>query len=795
MRRYLIALASYFLVGSSLNASHIAGGEFYYRWLNGNNFELTLKLYRDCLTGQASFDASIVIGLFDKATNARTDTLLMKLIRVDSVQLSGPTADCAIPPEVCIETGVYIDTIFIADNPSGYYVSWERCCRNGAVVNLQSSSSTGFAFYMEMPDPALKNSSPVFSNDPLPFVCENQPLSYGFAATDADGDLLVYELADPLAGNLGFPVQPPQAIAVTPGPGPYSPVGWTPGYDLTNVCASSNNPLAVNAATGQVTVTVDFAGLYAMAIIVREFRGGIQIGMVRREIEFAVIFCASSLPYSGTSLDPGSGSGFPIASGGFDYEIYETDTLCFTYRAADNVDSLWLKVSSELFQPGTIIPPYATAAGDTGFTAVESAFCWKTVCGHSRATPYKAAFTVLDNGCPLPQTKFDTVRIRIKPPPVDDSLNLLCLGLQHNDSIKILWATTSAIPDRYFSRYEIFRSKNGSPFSVLAALSDPTQNNFTDITSSDIANNNYCYFIRAVSVCGVAGRNSDTLCSLTQFEDKRNYIKQVSVADDGKIEVSWKHFPDGPYSIFYLFRKEEAPGSKFELLATLPYPAYDSWIDHSAVTSGKSYCYYMINEDYCGNLSAESNHGCSILLTGRSIAYSNELSWTPYKEWDGGIKNYQIFRKPVEAGTYSALISFPDSNYFYFDNNLDLNSGRFNYYVKATEDTGGLDGESISNEIQLDQMPIGFLPSAFTPNGDGKNDIWQLHSSFIKEAQIRVYNRWGMVIFDSENKNFSWDGTFNSKPAPEGIYVYYLHYIGYDSEQPVTISGRISLIR
>ena len=217
MRKLLIAILVFLLPFNRAFGTHIAGGEMSYKWTGGNNFEITLKLYRDCLTGSAAFDPFIVIGVFNKTSNARIDTLLMSIQQIDTVSLTGPSGPCAFPPNVCIEIGTYIDTIAIPNNPVGYYLSWERCCRNSTVVNLQSPLQTGFAFYMEMPDPAIQNSSPVFLDDPLPFVCEGQPLNYNMAAVDPDGDLLVYELSDPLAGNLGYPTNIPPSYSHYPG--------------------------------------------------------------------------------------------------------------------------------------------------------------------------------------------------------------------------------------------------------------------------------------------------------------------------------------------------------------------------------------------------------------------------------------------------------------------------------------------------------------------------------------------------------------------------------------------------
>jgi gliding motility-associated-like protein len=68
-----------------------------------------------------------------------------------------------------------------------------------------------------------------------------------------------------------------------------------------------------------------------------------------------------------------------------------------------------------------------------------------------------------------------------------------------------------------------------------------------------------------------------------------------------------------------------------------------------------------------------------------------------------------------------------------------------------------------------------YIPNAFTPNGDGKNDKFRvLPLTEYKFVSLVIYNGWGGIIFKGKNINDAWDGTLNSMPVPTGIYVYYL---------------------
>jgi gliding motility-associated-like protein len=91
--------------------------------------------------------------------------------------------------------------------------------------------------------------------------------------------------------------------------------------------------------------------------------------------------------------------------------------------------------------------------------------------------------------------------------------------------------------------------------------------------------------------------------------------------------------------------------------------------------------------------------------------------------------------------------------------------------------------------------PILFIPSAFTPNGDGRNERFVISGSGIRSFEMRVFNRWGQQIFYSTDLNFSWDGTFNGKLVQMSSYVYIITYTGFDSNRTYEERGTVNVIR
>ena len=173
LKRILPFIASAVLFCNSASATHIVGGDITVKWLNGNNFEITLTHYFDCINGQpGAFDSTVAVGIFNKATNLIVDSLTIPFI--DSLTLVLGDA-CYTPSNLCIRQQRYITTVSIPNNPSGYYLAWLRCCRNSIISNIISPGNSGNVFYTEIPDPALQNSTPTFNTYPDAYMCVNNP--------------------------------------------------------------------------------------------------------------------------------------------------------------------------------------------------------------------------------------------------------------------------------------------------------------------------------------------------------------------------------------------------------------------------------------------------------------------------------------------------------------------------------------------------------------------------------------------------------------------------------------------
>ncbi len=87
-----------------------------------------------------------------------------------------------------------------------------------------------------------------------------------------------------------------------------------------------------------------------------------------------------------------------------------------------------------------------------------------------------------------------------------------------------------------------------------------------------------------------------------------------------------------------------------------------------------------------------------------------------------------------------------------------------------------------------------YIPNVFTPNGDGNNDVFQYHLIGVKKVFIYVFNRWGEKVFETDNPNEYWDGTYKGKLLNPDVFVYQIKLVSYDNKQ-AEFKGSVSILK
>lgn len=305
------------LAAGPTHATHIVGGEMYYDHLGGDQYQVTIKLYRDCsaITG---YDNPIQVGVYSGlGTYLWTTPITFPGAQLVPIDLDNPCL--SLPPEACIEVAVYTQTVTLPPTPSGYVLSYQRCCRTGIIENLPDPGSLGITLMCTVPgtDVTDENSSPRFNELPPVALCINEPLVFDHSATDLDGDQLEYVLCTPFNGGTQATPTP------IPGPGtapPYQLIPWGLGYSETYPI-DSDPAISIDPVSGSLTLTPSQLGVYNVGVCVREYRNGVLLSETRRDFLFEVVACNASvaaglLPQQPTQVCAGLSMNFTNLSQG-----------------------------------------------------------------------------------------------------------------------------------------------------------------------------------------------------------------------------------------------------------------------------------------------------------------------------------------------------------------------------------------------------------------------------------------------------------------------------------------------
>lgn len=234
---------------------HIVGGEIFYNCLgpgsitDTRNYRMTMKIYRDCAGNGADFDNPARIGVYSYINGTYTFVRMLNVNHGFVTDLEPEENPCLIlPPNVCVEESSYLINLNNLPLIAGsYIISWQRCCRNNTITNILGPNNTGATYTIEVTEEAQRscNNGPQFNNFPPIGICVNDPIEFDHSATDEEGDQIVYEFCAPLQGGgpLGVdnPSQQNDCNGITPDPSFCLPP--YPDVVFNAPTYSPNNPL------------------------------------------------------------------------------------------------------------------------------------------------------------------------------------------------------------------------------------------------------------------------------------------------------------------------------------------------------------------------------------------------------------------------------------------------------------------------------------------------------------------------------------------------------------------------
>lgn len=87
-----------------------------------------------------------------------------------------------------------------------------------------------------------------------------------------------------------------------------------------------------------------------------------------------------------------------------------------------------------------------------------------------------------------------------------------------------------------------------------------------------------------------------------------------------------------------------------------------------------------------------------------------------------------------------------------------------------------------------------YVPNVFSPNGDGRNDYLFVRGNNFSKIRFSVFDRWGELIFETEDPLIGWDGKYKGKDLNPGVFTWVASLV-YDNQTPLTTTGTVSLLR
>ncbi len=842
MKKIFAILSLLFVISSY--ATHNRAGEITYRYLGGTTYEVTITTFTSIANGVYADRDELMIYWGDG------DSAILK--RTAMFDFSPFRRNKYVGQHTFPGAGEY--TIFMED-PN----------RNEGVENIPGSVNVVFAIKTTLKISFVEgnNSTPVLLSEPIDFAAKGQIFIHNPSAYDPDGDSLAYKLTTCL-GQDGVPIA---------------------NYSLPPAA----NSLTINVYTGDLVWDYPMeVGIYNIAILIEEWRGGIKLGQILRDMQIDVKE-TDNLP--------------PEITGVYDTCIVAGDTLEFDVIATDDkCNNIKLTATGLGREDITDIGNPSFGNTITQPNKITKTFRWVPHCEDVQKQPYIVVFKAKDEGqdndnnpnnnISLVDIKSQRIKV-IAPAPEIDSI------LPSTKSFKLYWSVS---PCTEAKGYYIYRRKGhygfnhgycetGVPsytgYTKIATINDVYERQFRDDNNGNGLEQGfeYCYMVVAFFKDEGESYASQEKCAFLILGNP--IITKASVLetalDTGKIEIEWskpKTFDTiaapGPYK-YLIYRANDEWGTNMQLIDSLSDINDTTYINTNLNTIDSIYAYsiafyndepnnrfligepslassiylepeasdnqikikfkrnvpwtnnqfvvyrknnsslifdslttvtsdYFINDslpngvEYCYKIKSIGTYNkqeiidpiinysqiiCTeaidtiascppvLSVTTECDSMYNKLVWTnPNNTCADDVIYYNIWYAPEMNTPFRKIqtINNPNDTIYYHYPELSL-AGCYN--ITAVDSFNNESNYGI--KYCVDNCDYYKLPNIFTPNGDGQNDLFKpAPYKFVNKIDLKVFNRWGVLVFQTEDPDINWNGKLNGtgKDLTDGYYFY-----------------------
>lgn len=746
MKRITIAI-SILLAAGVVQGKHIIGGVMTYECLGNGRYEFTLKVYRDCnCTECADFDETAFIAVYNCSGNScNSESQNSPLLRINAellsvTQVDEPDYPCLIPPNVCVQEGLYRFQANLPPSSESYHISYQRCCRNITISNIFDPDNTGATYSIEITPRAqqLCNNSPVFDEFPPIVICAGSPLEFDHSATDADGDQLVYSFCSPLAG--GGPITDNPALyntcigarPIPACPPPYDPITFlAPNYTPLQPMGG-NPPVDIDPNTGLITGVPTAIGQFVVGVCVEEYRNGELLSRVSRDFQFNVARCDPTVVAQIASDEVVNNQEYVIVSCGDNTVDFRNES--FQQNFIDNWN--WaFDINGQTQSFGEWSPTISFP--DTG-----------TYLGKLILNPNTACGDTAD------------IRVQIFPEIKAD------FSFEYDTCIAgpVIFSDSSYSGSGQLTNWD-WRFGDGQGSDLMNPLhiygepgTFPVTLEVTDINGcQDALTQPLPYF--PIPELIVIAPSAFTGCAPASI-----FFNNLSFPISEAYDILWE-FGDGgtdtAVSPTYIY---EEPGT------------------------------YTVNIDIVSPLGCQTDTTFQDLITVLPAPIAG-FSFTPEQpsnirptvnfldESIGAIRWLYEFGTGQSSSLPNPAYTFPDTGVYEVMQIVTHPSGCLDTLIRAID---------VRPEVRY------YLPNAFTPNNDGSNDeyvgtgIMEGASNF----KLSIWNRWGEQVFETSDPFSGWNGRKHNtgKEVPSGVYMVLATFNGPRGE-PYELKGVATVIR
>ena len=750
-RKLLLIIGFLFCFAFVARATHQRAAEITYTWLGGNAYEFTLTTYN-----------------VPNAAWEQRDSLFMRW---------GDGGEEYIPRIHYESIGTeFVLNIYKAvhnySSSGTYTISMEDANRNFGVINVPNSVMVPMHIETELViNPFLGyNNSVQLLNPPVDQGCVGKLYLHNPSAYDPDGDSLSYRLVY-CKGTDGMEV---------------------PGYTYPQASHSFD----IDPVTGDLRWDAPVVqGEYNVAFMVEEWRHGVKIGSVVRDMQILISHCDNELPQIQCDEQ---------------YCLVAGEQLGFVISASDpDVDNVTLTASGAPFEVA-VSPAILNPESAFGLQP-QMEFLWNTTYAHIRNTPYQVVIHAKDDAAPISLTNLKTVTINVMGPKVQN-----LSAEMHGHDAMLSWSAypcSNAVALLVYRKtgcdgYEPDACETGirEGYQLIATLNGAAVTTYTDLDLPP--GMSYEYRIVAQFPDGAMSIVSDAACvTLKNDSPLMTHVTNDSTdLESGQIITCWtqpkeiaeQYAAPFSYSLTRILDGETA----------VVYEGADTTFHDANVNlaEASSLLYKVEMRDAQQLLMGTSTTASAVLLSVNGNNNEANLSWTEVVPWL--VDSTQVFK---EVGNRFIHIASSVGT-TYTDTNVESDE-TYRYYVR-TFGHYTLEGimQPLVNYSAIKTVRIGHeepteefsytLPNVITPNGDGFNDIFEpkvTGLSQITGANTVIFNRWGNILYDTDDPLIQWDGKSKqtNMDCPPGTYFYVtdITFVGTAGEEKMHLQGSITIVR